>query len=144
MGSLTLQLIQNLARCFAALRGICKNSQVRPPNPEEKEKKQIVDQQIARLGVAKKPGESSTGVLDEIWSELNGLKSEIELATSSFLEKVFKPVKDLEREKEDNIRVQVRLPTFSKIREYADSRVMGGRESDAGKREEKIEGNEET
>jgi hypothetical protein len=33
-------------------------------------------------------------------------------------------VEDMEREKEEDIRVQVRSPTFSKIREYVDSRVM--------------------
>jgi hypothetical protein len=83
---LTLQHIQNLARCFTALGGICKNSQVRPLNPEEKEKKPIVDQQVAWLGVAKKPGESGSKVLNEIQSELDGFRNEIELATSSFLE----------------------------------------------------------
>jgi hypothetical protein len=90
----------------------------------KKRKIEIGDKQIARSGVAKKPVESQSKVLDQIRSELDCFKSDIELATSSLLEKMFETVQDLEIEKEDNIRVQVRSPTYSEIREYVDSRVM--------------------
>jgi hypothetical protein len=90
-----------LGKMFCCIEMYLQEQSSQTSTPKRKREKQIVDRQIVQLGVAKKPGKSSTEVLDKIQSELDGLKSEIELATSSFLEKISKTVGDLEREKKD-------------------------------------------
>jgi hypothetical protein len=90
----------------------------------KKRKIEIADKNIARSGVAKKPVESQSKVIDQIRSELDCFKNDIELATSSLVEKMFETVQDLEREKEDNVRVQVRSPTYSEVGEYVEFKMM--------------------